>query len=247
MKAQYIKLLIDSSYDSMSCFNTSITEIKIYDYNNINIAQGCSATVSSIYTGDVVNHSASTLTDGNVSGYVGSGSAFWSHVKLGSLSAMNTINGSQWCKINLGSIKDVKNLDVTTFFGSGYGALKSYRISISSDDSTYKDVITVIDQSCPIAGNTLTKTLLFNIYKYLIKQNEQYYSVKDNQLTQLGIPTDDTQKEQWFNDYGVEDLKVVTATQTQNTVLGIDKSTLGSGKYFSIPFNVDYQSIIDID
>lgn len=43
--------------------------------------------------------------------------------------------------------------------------------------------------------------------KYLIKQGDNYYSIKDNQLTQLGTPTDDTQKEQWFNDYGVEDLK----------------------------------------
>ena len=30
--------------------------------------------------------------------------------------------------------------------------------------------------------------------KFLINQNEQYYSVKDNQLTELGIPIDDVQK-----------------------------------------------------
>lgn len=45
------------------------------------------------------------------------------------------------------------------------------------------------------------------IHKYLIKQGDNYYSIKDNQLTQLGVPIDDTQKEEWFNDYGVEDLK----------------------------------------
>ena len=43
--------------------------------------------------------------------------------------------------------------------------------------------------------------------KFLINQNEQYYSVKDNQLTELGIPIDDVQKGGWFNDYGVDDLK----------------------------------------
>lgn len=49
-------------------------------------------------------------------------------------------------------------------------------------------------------------------YKFLIKQNNQYYSVKDSTLTLLGAPTDDTQKEQWFYDYGVDDLKTALLT-----------------------------------
>lgn len=52
--------------------------------------------------------------------------------------------------------------------------------------------------------------------KYLIKQDEQYYSVKDNTLTSLGIPTDDIQKQQWFDDYGVEDLKDALLTPDTN-------------------------------
>ncbi|MFC0905915.1 hypothetical protein ACFHWD_14660 [Clostridium sp. MT-14] len=48
--------------------------------------------------------------------------------------------------------------------------------------------------------------------KYLIMQNNEYYSLKDNALTELGIPTDNTQKEEWFNDYGVDDLKLALLT-----------------------------------
>lgn len=54
------------------------------------------------------------------------------------------------------------------------------------------------------------------INKFLIKQNDQYYSVKDSKLTLLGIPTDDTQKEEWFNDYGVDDLKEALLTPNEN-------------------------------
>ena len=59
--------------------------------------------------------------------------------------------------------------------------------------------------------------------KYLIKQNDRYYSVKDNSLTLLGVPTDDAQKEQWFNDYGVDDLKVALLTQQSDGSKLIDK------------------------
>lgn len=43
--------------------------------------------------------------------------------------------------------------------------------------------------------------------RYLIKQNDKYYSIKDNTLTLLGIPTDDTLKQSWFETYGIENFK----------------------------------------
>lgn len=52
--------------------------------------------------------------------------------------------------------------------------------------------------------------------KCLIKQNNQYYSIKDNTLALLGIPADDTQKEEWFNTYGVDDLKEALLTPDEN-------------------------------
>ena len=52
--------------------------------------------------------------------------------------------------------------------------------------------------------------------KYLIKQGDNYYSIQNSALTQLGTPTDDTQKKQWFNDYGVDDLKGALLTPDEN-------------------------------
>lgn len=65
-------------------------------------------------------------------------------------------------------------------------------------------------------GKIVFTILEINSSKYLIKQNNQYYSIKDNILTLLGIPTDDAQKEQWFDDYGVEDLKDALLTPDTN-------------------------------
>ncbi|MFC0903931.1 hypothetical protein ACFHWD_04395 [Clostridium sp. MT-14] len=52
--------------------------------------------------------------------------------------------------------------------------------------------------------------------KFLIKQSNEYYSVQNNTLTKLGTPTDDTQLEQWFNDYGVDDLNTALLTPDAN-------------------------------
>ncbi|PJI07026.1 MULTISPECIES: hypothetical protein [Clostridium] len=58
---------------------------------------------------------------------------------------------------------------------------------------------------------------------FLIVQDEKYYSIKNNVLTLLGIPTDDIQKEQWFNDYGIDDLKTALLTHDSNSTKLIDK------------------------
>lgn len=59
--------------------------------------------------------------------------------------------------------------------------------------------------------------------KYLIIEDNKYYSIKDTKLTLLGTPTDDTQKEQWFNDYGVDDLKAALLTPQSDGSELIDK------------------------
>ena len=59
--------------------------------------------------------------------------------------------------------------------------------------------------------------------EFLIKQNNQYYSVKDNALTLLGTPADDTQKEKWFNDNGVDDLKAALLVPDSKGSKLIDK------------------------
>lgn len=56
----------------------------------------------------------------------------------------------------------------------------------------------------------------FDNINLLIKQNNQYYSIKNRAITLLGTPINDAQKEQWFNDYGVGDLKLALLTPDEN-------------------------------
>lgn len=45
--------------------------------------------------------------------------------------------------------------------------------------------------------------------KFLIKQNEDYYSIKSN-FYSIGQPTDNTQLENWYNKYGTDDINIIT-------------------------------------
>ncbi|WP_368488363.1 hypothetical protein [Clostridium sp. BJN0013] len=58
--------------------------------------------------------------------------------------------------------------------------------------------------------------LYVEYHKYLIKQSDKYFSMKDNVLIELSLPTDDIQKQQWFNNYGVDDLKNTLLTPDEN-------------------------------
>lgn len=52
--------------------------------------------------------------------------------------------------------------------------------------------------------------------KFLIMQNNEYYSIQNNVLTELGIPMDDGQKKEWFSHYGVDDLKEALLISDEN-------------------------------
>jgi hypothetical protein len=60
------------------------------------------------------------------------------------------------------------------------------------------------------------EVIMYKTNKFLIKQNNKYYSIKDKELTLLGISTDDVQKKQWFNDYGIDDLREALLTLDEN-------------------------------
>ncbi|APH20967.1 TPA: LamG-like jellyroll fold domain-containing protein [Clostridium botulinum] len=49
----------------------------------------------------------------------------------------------------------------------------------------------------------------FTNKKYLINQNENYYSINSNFLN-LGQPIDNTQLENWYNKYGADDVNIIT-------------------------------------
>lgn len=85
-----------------------------------------------------------------------------------------------------------------------------------------------------------------NLFKYLIKQQDKYYSIKDGNPIELGIPMDNDQLERWFNDYGIYDINnLCTKYSTESFVSSGE--TLGDGKLFtfSVPNNIKNINNID--
>ncbi|MBC2580008.1 hypothetical protein [Clostridium sp. DJ247] len=80
----------------------------------------------------------------------------------------------------------------------------------------------------------------WTIYKYLVQQGIDIYAIKSSFYNKIGQApvTEDN-----FLNYGADDLTALTTSQTQNTVLGIDKGILGTGKYFELSLENDFQSV----
>ncbi|MBV4450623.1 hypothetical protein KM792_13305 [Clostridium tyrobutyricum] len=111
------------------------------------------------------------------------------------------------------------NLDSMRIITSrgGYGGDYSTK-HYSPDKNFINDILSnsSITSNSSISGKIIITIEEVNNNKYLIKQDNKYYSIKDNTLTELGIPIDDVQKEQWFNDYGIDDLKEALLTYDEN-------------------------------
>ncbi|EJE7233593.1 hypothetical protein FC820_09745 [Clostridium sporogenes] len=89
--------------------------------------------------------------------------------------------------------------------------------------------------------------------KFLLKQNNKYYTVnpefyknsncqpiKELEEKKILTKTD-------FETYGIDDLNLLTKTTDDTQIInGVDKSNLGSGKYFEIPFCDDFLSISEV-
>lgn len=143
-------------------------------------------------------------------------------------SVINDING--WCTADFRIageyiiIKSTEKFNKIVIYNDAQGiyAVKECKIYICNSDFDPQ----VNDANWRLAGQKLV-TLGTNypsglsvqieyINKYLIKQGDNYYSIQNNTLTELGIPADDAQKEQWFDDYGVDDLKGALLTPDEN-------------------------------
>ncbi|KEI96314.1 hypothetical protein G4W71_08245 [Clostridium botulinum] len=81
---------------------------------------------------------------------------------------------------------------------------------------------------------------IFNFYKFLLKQNQNYYTIKSEfyknnnykPITELEGKEVLTQNN--FETYGIDDLNLLTKTIDTRVINGIDKGRLGSGKYFEV-------------
>ncbi|AUM97508.1 hypothetical protein RSJ11_17190 [Clostridium sporogenes] len=80
----------------------------------------------------------------------------------------------------------------------------------------------------------------FTNNKYLIQQNNDYYSTKSNFIN-LGQPTDNTQLENWYNKYGSEDVNIMTQNLS-NKEFPMSKDESGIWK---TDFRLEMNEVID--
>lgn len=80
----------------------------------------------------------------------------------------------------------------------------------------------------------------WKITKYLINQDNNYYSTKSNFLN-LGQPTDNTQLENWYNKYGADDVNIITEN-LNNKEFPMSKSENGIWK---TDFQLDMNDVTD--
>ncbi|MBN3376735.1 cell adhesion protein, partial [Clostridium botulinum] len=79
-----------------------------------------------------------------------------------------------------------------------------------------------------------------NVNKYLINQNENYYSTNSNFLN-LGQPIDNTQLENWYNKYGADYVNIIIQN-LNNKEFPMSKDENGIWK---TDFELDINEVID--
>ncbi|MFC0903685.1 hypothetical protein ACFHWD_03150 [Clostridium sp. MT-14] len=150
-------------------------------------------------------------------------------------------SGYKWYKcenINCYTIKNIFFYSSTTYSvdGKAYYQDFPHNIKITCTIGTQSKIIL---DSLDMPTNYNQKSKIINIefssLKYLVKQQDKYYMIKDENLIELGIPTDNIQLEQWFNDYGVDDLNQLCTKYSTETIVSSGE-TLGDGKLFT--FNI---------
>ncbi|NFV45593.1 cell adhesion protein, partial [Clostridium botulinum] len=91
-----------------------------------------------------------------------------------------------------------------------------------------------------------------NLYKYLIKQNNNYYTIKSefykngNYESITELEGKEILNQTDFGTFGIDDLNLLTETINTQVVNGIDEGNLGNGKLFEIYFSNDFMSISEV-
>ncbi|GAE03460.1 hypothetical protein CBO05C_3150 [Clostridium botulinum B str. Osaka05] len=108
-------------------------------------------------------------------------------------------------------------------------------------------------------GGSYTGISTFEMYellkenKYLLKQNNQYYTIKSefykngNYKSITELEGKEILTENDFETFGIDDLNSLIKTIDTQVIDGIDKGNLGSGKYFEFELNNDIKKISDSD
>ena len=89
-------------------------------------------------------------------------------------------------------------------------------------------------------------------YKFLIKQNNQYYTIKsehysNGQFQPLTLEGGEQPNENDYENFGFDDINDLLISQNTKTIQGIDKGELGEGKYFEVELDNEVKRINSIE
>jgi len=128
VEARYIKVLIDKGSGGLDNGSLSISELEIVDLSGINLAVSSLASSSSYFGARF----PSKAVDANLSTLFATSNT----------SGLNP-SGSEWLMIDLGWVKQVATIKLSTSLLFGSSAITDYRILISTDNIVYESVVTV--------------------------------------------------------------------------------------------------------
>ena len=205
--------------------NVTVSEITNYlQYSNTACQIGKIITKQSFHFKNYLN-----IKFSNILGTIGDSTTYQQYISIGNIIQIKYTRNSEY-NLYINNQLILNNLQSLL-----YDKLISWDITIDNKyyiiiiDGTIwaegylTDNISEQDFNFSISVNAIYGILKLGIVyikngnnKHLIKQDNKYYSIKDNMLTELGTPADDTQKKQWFNDCGVDDLKGALLTPDEN-------------------------------
>jgi len=132
VEARYIKVLIDKGAGNLTNGVLSISELQIIDLFGVNLAIPSLASSSSYYS----TRFPAKAIDSDLS----------SVFATSNTSGLNPM-GSEWLMIDLGVVKQVATIKLSTSLLYGSAALTDYRILISTDNLVYESVAIVTGAS----------------------------------------------------------------------------------------------------
>lgn len=132
IEARYVKVLIDKGFGGSNNGAISISELEIIDLSGVNLAVSSLASSSSYFSTRFPVKSV----DANLS-------TIFATSNTSGLSPM----GSEWLMIDLGMVKQVATIKLSTSLLFSSAALTDYRILISTDNLVYESVAIVTGAS----------------------------------------------------------------------------------------------------
>lgn len=212
VKARYFKVVVDDAHYNTGWNIATIEEFQVFGPDGTtNLALNKTATES--------GHYGSYIADRAVDGTLNDTSKWASQHELANPSTQNV-----WWKVDLGQVyKDLTTAKLSTAVsGSGYAALKSYRIFVSEDNSFWALVYQVTNTADARRTDTISLNYPQNMGKPMARwtmQDSQNTLVPDSLGTNNGTASSSSTYARRFN--GTSDF-----VSFNNKVIGIGAKTI---------------------